>query len=188
MFVVFWPVAVEPLAVDDALGADHACVADIDHVGVGHVQGDAKADQEDEPQRQPGRGKQQPQRARPLAPVPGARREHAQQQVDEWRVHERHRFVDLRVVEEGERDRQREQHEQVQVQQPEGPAEVEERREEQQAQRQPDVQGVDVAPEGALVATRHRPGNLKAGPLFEHPSRYVVDRDLRDLALAVLEK
>ena len=61
------------------------------------------------------------------------------------------------VVEERERDREREQHEQVEVQQRERPAEVEERQQEQHAQRQPHVQRVDVPPERARVAARHRP-------------------------------
>ena len=66
----------------------------------------------------------------------------------------------------------------------EGPAEVEERQQEQHAQRQPDVQRVDVPAERAGIAARHRPRDLEAGPLFEHPAGGVGDDDLADLLLA----
>ena len=80
-----------------------------------------------------------------------------------------------------------EQHEQVEVQQPERPAQVHERREEEQAERQPDVRGVQLAAEGALVAARHRPGHLGAGPLLEQGAAAVVHLDLDEL-LAVAEE
>ena len=57
------------------------------------------------------------------------------------------------------------------MQQPERPPEVEERREEQHAQRDPDVRRVQLAPERARVAARHRPGDLVAGPLLERSRR-----------------
>jgi thiamine monophosphate synthase len=44
-------VAVELLSVHDLLRADHAGVADVDHVRVGHVQRDPKADQKDDAER-----------------------------------------------------------------------------------------------------------------------------------------
>ena len=53
------------------------------------------------------------------------------------------------------------------MQQPERPAQVDERREEEHAQRDPHVRRVQLAPEGARVAARHRPGHLVAGPLLE---------------------
>jgi hypothetical protein len=90
------------------------------------------------------------------------------------------------VVEERERDRKRQQHEQVEVQQREGPAPVDERQQKQETEGQPDVKRVYVPPERAGIAARHRPGDLEAGPLFEHPPGEVVDDDLPDLLPAVL--
>ncbi len=60
--------------------------------------------------------------------------------------------------------------------------------EEQHAQRQPQIQRVDVAAERARVAARHRPRDLEPRPLFEHAPGQVVDLDLRDLLLAVLRE
>ena len=85
------------------------------------------------------------------------------------------------VVEVGERDREGEQDQEVQVQQAQGFAPVEERHEEQEAERDPDVERVDVAPESAGIAARHRPSDLKAGPLFEHFAVVVGDDHLADL-------
>ncbi len=128
----------------------------------------------------------QAQRSDLLARPPAApEHEHANEQIDERRVHQRHRRVDVRVVEERERHRQRQQHEQVEVQQPQRAAEVEERQHEQHAQRQPYVQRVHVPAERPAVAACHRPRHLEAGPLFEHPAGGVVDDDLPDLLLAV---
>ena len=76
-----------------------------------------------------------------------------------------------RVVEERQRDRERQQREQVEVQQRQRPAEVDERQHEQHAQREPDVQRVDVPAERARVAARHRPRDLEAGPLLRAPAR-----------------
>ena len=79
----------------------------------------------------------------------------------------------------------REQRQQVEVAQRERPAPVDERQQEQHAQRQPDVERVDVPAERPGVAPRHRPRHLEAGPLFEHPPARVGDDDLADfLALA----
>jgi len=72
------------------------------------------------------------------------------------------------------------------VQQLQRSAEVEERDEEERAQRQPDVQRIDVAPERARIPARHRPRDLKPGPLFKHAPGEVVDLHLADLLLAVL--
>ncbi len=59
VFVVGGVVPVQRLAVGDPLRADHPGVADVDHVGVGHVQADPKAEQEDHADRQPRSGDQQ---------------------------------------------------------------------------------------------------------------------------------
>ena len=195
MFVVTRPAAVHRLAVDDPLRPDDACVADVDHVGVGHVQRHPEADQEHDRDREPRRGHEEMEAfaaARVvLAPARGGaagwaphQHQHPHEEVDEGRVHGRHRAVDVRVVEERQGDREREEDEQVEVQQAKGLAEVEERDEEQEAQRQPDVERVDVAAEGAAVAAGHRPGDLEAGPLFDHAAGEVVDDHLRDLLLA----
>ena len=72
------------------------------------------------------------------------------------------------------------------MQQPQRPAEIEERRQEQDAQGQPHVQGVDVPAERAGVAAGHRPRHLKAGPLFGHAPGQVVDDHEPDLLLAAL--
>ncbi len=68
VFVVGRPVSVEGLAVDDLLAPITPGVADVDHVRVGHVQRDPKAEQRDDAERQHGRRNQQAQRAlRPAA-------------------------------------------------------------------------------------------------------------------------
>ena len=82
----------------------------------------------------------------------------------------------------------RQQHQQVQVEQRQWPAEVEERRDEQQAQREPDVERVDVLSEGPPVAPGHRPGDLEAAPSFEHPARGVGDDHLREFPAPVAQK
>ena len=51
-------------------------------------------------------------------------------------------------------------------------------------QRDPDVRRVDLAPERAVVAARHRPRHAEAGPRLEHRAGAVVDEDLADLLLA----
>ena len=111
--------------------------------------------------------------------------QHPREQVDQRRVGERDRGPDVGVVEEGQRDRERQQHQQVQVEQRQWPAEVEERRDEQQAQREPDVERVDVLSEGPPVAPGHRPGDLEAAPSFEHPPRGVGDDHLREFPAPV---
>ncbi len=169
---------------DDPVGADHARVADVDHVRVRHVEPDAEADEEHERDRQPGDGHEQAQR---LGPPAAARDEqHAHQQVDEQRIDQRRREADPRRVEERERDGEAEQREQVEVQPREAPqpaaAQVrQERRDEQQAHRDPHVPGVHAPAERAVVAARHRPRDLVAGPRLQHRAAGVVDRHLADL-------
>ena len=67
------------------------------------------------------------------------------------------------------------------MQQAQGFAPVEERHEEEDAQGDPDVERVHVPAERPRIAARHRPGDLKAGPLFEHVAGVVGDYDLADL-------
>ena len=64
--------------------------------------------------------------------------------------------------------REREQHEQVEVPDGERPAEVGEPEEEERAEAEPDERVVDLPPEGAVVAARHLPGDLRPGPRLGH--------------------
>ena len=122
---------------------------------------------------------------RPLAPAE-ADPQHAREQVDEREVGERHRDADLAAVEEQVRDAEREQDEQVEVGDPAGPAEVEQADEEDQRHRDPDVGGVEHVAELPLVAARHRPGDLIAGPGLEDRPRVAVHLHLHDLVGAAL--
>ena len=149
------PRAVELVAVHDPVGADHARVADVDHVRVDHVRGRSGT-----PPAAPARPRARQRHVRHQPPRPLARAEarhqHAHQQVEQHRVDERHRHADLAAVEEHVRGAEGEQHEQVEMQQPERPAQVHEGRRNSSAQREPHVGRVQLAPEGARVAARHR--------------------------------
>ncbi len=180
MFVVGGERSVDRAPFDDALRADDAGVADVDHVPVGDVERDAESDQEHQAD---------DQHARPEADRDGFRSrattdqpEHSPEQVEQRRIDERNRRVDARVVEEGEREREREQGQQVEVHDRKRPAKAHERREEKQAQRQPHVERRDVAAERAAVAARHRPRDLDPGPSFDGLTVEVVDYHLADLA------
>ena len=120
-----------------------------------------------------------------LAEAAEADPEHADQQVDERRVDERDRDADLAAVEEEVADPEAEQDQQVEVDQLPRPAEVEEAEEEQRRERDPDVPGVQRVAELALVAARHRPGDLVAGPRLADLAGLRVDVDLDDLLVAV---
>ena len=122
-------------------------------------------DQEHEHDRQPRERHVGHERPGALA-RPEARPQHPHEQVEQHRVHQRHRRLDLAAVEEHVRDAEAEQHEQVEVQQAKRPPEVDERDQEQQAQRDPHVRGVELAPERARVAARHAPGHLVPRPLL----------------------
>ena len=63
-------VVVERFAVGDPVGADHAGVADVDRAGVGDVEADPEADQEEGGDQQPGG---RPDRPQPLAPARASR-------------------------------------------------------------------------------------------------------------------
>jgi hypothetical protein len=176
-------VPVERLSVQQLVGTDHAGVADVDHVRVGDVQPDTEADQEDHSDRKPRDRDEQPQR---LARTSASERQqqHPCEQVEQERIHERYREPDLSVVEQRQRDREPQQHQQIEVQQRWTPASPgNERRDEQQAHRDPDVPRVDPAPERPRVAAGHRPGHLKAGPRLRHLAGRVVDVYLDQLDL-----
>ena len=191
--VVLGPVAVERLAMQNLVGPDYAGIADVDHVRVDDVQADPEPDQEDHADRQPRDRHEQPERpARPPAAEP--EQQHPHEQIQHERVDRRRGEPDLRVVEQRERDRQAEQREQVDVEQrprtalataagQAPPAPRQERRDEQRAQRDPHVPGVDSAPERARIATGHRPRHLEARPDLGDARGGVVDVDLGELDL-----
>ena len=153
-------VAVGALPVRDPVGADHAGVADVDHVRVGDVEPDPEPEQEDRG------GDQHPDRPDGRAarrPVAQADPDAAREQPREPRVDERHRGEDVAVVEEPERDREREQHQQVEVPQRERPPPVDQAEQEDRAEAEPDRVAVDLlAAERPGQAARHRPGDLRA--------------------------
>ena len=120
-------------------------------------------------------------------PRPERREQHAREQVQEHRIRERDRHADLAPVEEVVRDAEPEQDQEIEVQQPERPPRVDEGREEEQAQREPYVRRVQLAPEGARVAARHRPRDLVAGPDLEDGPAAVVHLHLHDLVAATEE-
>src|SRR5688500_18324280 len=173
-------VAVRRLTVDDAVGADHTRVADVDHGGALDVQPDAKAGEEDRARDQhPDR----PGRTGGLESSSGADPGHARDHVEKRRVRERDAREDVASVEEPERDREREQREQIEVPQRERTTEVGEPDEEEQAEAEPDERLVDVAAaEGAWAAARHLPRDLRAGPGLGHETRAVFDPSVGDLA------
>ena len=162
------------LAVRDALRADHAGVADVDHVRRLHVQPDAKAAEEDRGGEQDPR---RPDRARRRA-APGHADPHAaQHDPDERGIEERHGGEHVAVVEVPERRRRREQHHEIEVAQRERPAQVGEPDQEHEAERAPDPRAVDLrAAERALVAARHLPRDLRPGPRLRDDAARVVDR------------
>ena len=172
--------AVQGCPVQELAGADDARVADVDDVRVGDVEPDPEADEKDDPDGEPVPGHEQPQRL--VRSPPAAReQEQAHEQVEEERVHERDGHPEIRVVEEGDRDREPEQHEQIEVQQGGPSPPGDEREHEEEAQREPHVQGVDPLPERPRIPARHRPCDLEARPRLGHRSRRVVDVDLGDL-------
>ena len=69
------------------------------------------------------------------------------------------------------------------MQQRRSPAPGDERQHEHQADREPDVPGVDDPAERAVIAARHRPRDLEAGPRLRDLAGVVVDIDLHELAL-----
>jgi hypothetical protein len=173
---------VDPAPRCDPVGADHARVAHVDHVRVGHVERHPEADQEQDAQREGRRGQDGHQPLSPLArakPHPG----HPREEVDQHRIHQRHRPEDLPLVEEDVGDAEAEQHQQVEVEQPEWPPRIEEGDQEDHAQGQPDVGGVELPPECALVAAGHLPGHLGAAPGLDHPAGVVLDLDLGQLVV-----
>ena len=166
----------------DPVGADRACVPDVDGPRVGDVDRQPEGDQHDRREPDPAHRHRW---AQALATAP-ADPEHPHQQVDERRVGERDRDPDLAAVEVVLRDPEREQDEQVEVGDPYRTAEVEQAGEKDQRQRDPHVGGVEDMAELALVAARHRPGDLIAGQRLGDRPGVRVDLDLRNLVVAVL--
>ena len=178
------PVSVQRRVGEHLVGADHAGVADVDHIRVGDVQANPETDQEDHTDRQPPGRDQDPQRL-PRPAASERQQQHSDHQVAHERIHQRHRQSKVRLVEERQRNREAQEHQQVEVQQGRTPAPGQERQHEQEAHRQPDVERVDVAPERSRISAGHRPRHLVAGPHLRHLRGGVVDVDLDHLGLDV---
>jgi hypothetical protein len=175
--------AVELVAVGDPVRAHHARLAHVDNARVRHVQRDPEADEEHDRERDRHHREHREQRPRRRAPA-HADHQHPHEQVRQHRVDERRRPADLAAREADLRDAEPEQHEQVEVQQPERAPRVHERQQEQQAQRDPHVRRVEPAPERALVAARHPPADLMAGPRLGHARVAVAHHHLHALDAA----
>ena len=154
---------VQRLAGGDPVRADHAGDPDVDDPRVGDVEGDPGQDERADADREPAdRG---PRHERPLALArPQAGDQAADEEVPEHRIGQRHRGGDLGAVEEVERQAQAQQHEQVEVNEPPRPPRVEERRDEQQAEREPDPRRVDRLRDRAVVAAGERRLDLEVAP------------------------
>ena len=149
---------------------------------VGGVEGDQRDDARD----------QQPSRREWQQPVAGLHRpepgdQHADEEVGQHRIDERDRRLDLGVVEEGQRHAEAEQREQVEVDQPQGPARIDEGRQEEDAERQPDPEVVDVPRDRARVAAGELGVDLRAGPRLDDASARVIDHDLPDVGATRVE-
>ena len=163
------------------VGAHGARVADVDDGRVERVQPQPETDQEDRQRRQrPGRQAARARLARSCAqPDP----DEARDQVEHRRVLQRHRPEHEATLEVPERDRERQERDEVErAQRPDAPP-VHQRDQEDRAEREPEPRVVELAPEPALVAARHRPGHLRSRPGVQHLARAVVDLDLSDLAV-----
>ena len=172
-------VTVGALPVRDAVGADDARIADVDHIRCANVQADAEAGDED---RRRGQHPDRPDRRTTRRAVRPRDPHAAHEQPDERRIRERHRREDIAAVEEPERHRERDQDEEVDVADRQKPPPVDEPDEEQPAEREPHPGAVDLrAAECALVAAGHLPGDLRPGPGLGDRGRGVVDLAGRDL-------
>ena len=100
----------------------------------------------------------------PLSPPAEPDPQRPAEEVEERRVLERDRDADFGPVEEEVGDAEAEQDEQVEVGDPPAAPPVDQPEQEERAERQEDVGGVELVAEGAGVAARHLPGDLVAGP------------------------
>ena len=180
---VFGEVAVDRFAVGDPVGADDARVADVDRPGVGHVEADPEAHQEQRRDQQPGR---RPDRAQPLPPAAEADPQRAPAGRASTGYCERHRDADFAAVEEEVGDAEAEQDQQVEVGDPPPAAPVEEADQEERAERQEDVGGVELV--GELARSSRGPSSRRPGTRSRtrSPRRSRVDDDQGEL-LAVCE-
>ena len=169
--------AVDVLTVREAVGADHAGEADVDHLPLGRHVGGVEGDQGHDPgdEQAPRCDRQQ---SVPTISRPKAGDQHPHEEIGEHRVDEPDRGLDLRVVEEGERDAEAQQREQVEVDQPERPARVDERSQEEHAERQPEPEARDLARDRPGVAARELRLHLLAGPLLDDACGRVLDHHL----------
>ena len=167
-------------AVTILLGADHARVADVDHVRALDVEPDPEAGEED---RRPQQHPDGPARRTRRAAVPDADPRPAQHHPDQQRIEERHRREDVAVIEEPQRRRRRQEEEQVEIAERERAAPVAEPEQEDGAERSPDPRVVDRRPaERARRSARHSPGDLRPRPRLTHRTRRILHRALGDLA------
>jgi hypothetical protein len=172
--------------VRDAVGADHARVADVDHVRVREVEPEPEAGQEDDSHGEIRDRDQRPQRLGGTEAGEEPEQQHPREQIGEHGIHERHRREDLAAIEEDVRDRERQQHEQVEVQEAKRAAPVHEGHHEREHQRDPDVGRIDLAPKGARQTPCHLPCDLRTGPDLDRLALTLVHDDLRDLVAAVV--
>ena len=121
--------------------------------------------------------------ARPLDPLAEAEphEKGAHEEVDQGRVPQQHRLVDHALAEERVREEEGEQCEDVEVAQGKELVFAHEGEGEGQRERPPHVPVVRLLAVGALLAARHRPAYLVAGPGVLYVPGLVVDPDARDL-------
>ena len=145
----------------DAIGADHARVADVDHVRRTHIESDAKTREE---HRQREQQPHRPYRRTARRPVLARNPHTAGKRPHERRVRERHRREDVAVVEEPQRHGERHECEQVDRSKPDRLPPVDEAEQEDAAERKPQPGLVDLrAAEGAVDTPRHPPRDLRPG-------------------------
>ena len=160
--------------------ADHPREPDVDHLALGRCVRGVEGDQRHDPRDQQATRRHGQQPVPPLQ-RPKAGEQHAQEDVGEHRIDKSHREPDLGLVEEEERDAEAEQRQQVEMDQPQRSSRIDERREKEHAERQPDPPAVHLAGDGPLVAAGELRIDLGSGPLLHHVSRRVVDDDLGDV-------
>ncbi len=119
-----------------------------------------------------------------LSPAPHPDPQRPAEQVGERDVLQWDRDADFRPVEEEVGDAEAEQDEQVEVgDTPEAPP-VDQAEQEDRAEGQEDVGGVELVPERSRVAAGHFPGHLVPGPGLTHGAGLRIDDDERHLFVA----
>ena len=167
-------------AVDDPVGADHARVADVDHVRVRHVEPDAEADEEHERDRQPRRA-EQAQRLGPPAAAPTTACAPAGRRAAD-RASGVERPIRARRRRTSERRRSRA------ARAGRGAARVRSPRRRRFGRNGGRTAGTSGSTRTRrsrgrtpVVAARHRPRDLVAGPRLQHRAALGIDQDQRQL-------